>query len=83
MSDLWFSNIEIFVEEECADFRHEMEKYRLERETCSTKSGQSKWLERRMRDFSMWMVSTGKRLSQQYQDPNSVPRSYQSFKLAK
>ena len=83
MNTLWLSNIEIVAEEERADFRREMEKYRLEREAKNTKPRQPNWLENRMRDFSMWMVSTGKRLYSRYYDTAPVPRWYQSFKLAK
>lgn len=83
MNTLWLSNIEIVAEEERADFRREMEKYRLEREAKSTKPRQPNWLERRTRDFSMWMVSTGERLYRRYYDTAPVPRWYQSFKFAK
>ena len=83
MNTLWLSNIEILAEEQRADFRREMEKYRLEREAKSTKPRQPKWLERRTRDFSMWMVFTGERLYRRYYDTAPVPRWYQSFKFAK
>jgi hypothetical protein len=83
MNTLWLSNIEIIAEEERADFRREMENYRLEREARSTKPRQPNWLDYRMREFSMWMVSTGERLYRRYQDSAPVPRWYQSFKLAK
>jgi hypothetical protein len=83
MNTLWLSNIEVLAEEERADFRREMEKYRLEREAQSTKPRQPNWLERRARDFSMWMVSTGERLHRRYHDTTPVPRWYQSFKVAR
>ena len=83
MNTLWLSNIEIIAEEERADFRREMEKYRLEREARSTKPRKPNWMEHRMRDFSTWMVATGERLHRRYHDTAPVPRWYQSFKLAK
>lgn len=83
MNTLWLSNIEIVAEEERADFRREMEKYRLQREAKNTKPRQPNWLERRICDFSQWMVSTGKQLYGRYYDTEPVPRWYQSFKVAK
>ena len=83
MNTLWLSNIEILAEEERADFRREMEIYRLEREAKNTKPRKPNWVEHRMLDFSSWMVSTGKRMRLRYHDTAPVPRWYQSFKLAK
>jgi len=83
MNALWLSNVEILAEEQRADFRREMEKYRLEREAQSTKPRKPNWLERRTHDLSMWMVSTGERLHRRYHDPAPAPRSYQSFKVAR
>ena len=68
MNTLWLSNVEILAQEERADFRRELEQIRLERRT---------------RDFSKWMVSTGERLHRRYSDTVPVPRWYQSFKVAR
>ena len=83
MNTLWLSNLEILMEEHRADFRREMEQLRLEREAQTTKPHRANWLERRMHDFSMWMISTGERLHQRYHVPVPVPRWYQSFKVAR
>ena len=83
MNTLWLSNIEILAEEERADFRRELVQLRLEREAQSTKLHKLNWLERRTRDFSKWMVSTGERLHRRYSDTVPVPRWYQSFKVAR
>jgi len=83
MNTLWLSNIEILAEEQRADFRREMEKYRLEREAESTKPRRPNWLEHRIHDLSVWMVTTGERLYQRYYEIDPVPRWYQSFKVAR
>ena len=83
MNTLWLSNIEILAEEQRADFRREMEKYRLEREAQSTKPRKPNWLEHRMHDLSVWMVTTGERVHQRYHDTDPIPRWYQSFKVAR
>jgi len=83
MNALWLSNIEILAEEERADFRREMEKYRLGREALSTKPRRPSWIVRRMQDLSVWMVTTGERLHRRYYDTDPIPRWYQSFKVAR
>jgi hypothetical protein len=83
MNSLWLSNLEILMEERRADFRREMEQLRLEREAISTKPHKLNWLERRMHDFSMWMMYTGERMHRRYHDPAPRPRWYQSFKVAR
>lgn len=83
MNTLWLSNIEILAEEERTDFRREMELFRLEREARSTKPRKQNWLEHRMHDLSIWMVTTGERLHRRYHDTESLPRWYQSFKFAR
>jgi hypothetical protein len=83
MNILWLSNLEIVAEEERANFRREMEKYRLEREALSTKPRKPHWLQRRMLDLSVWMVTAGKRFYQRYYDIDPIPRWYQSFKVAR
>ena len=83
MNTLWLSNVEIIAEEERADFRREMEQLRLEREASSTKLRKPNWIEHKLHDLSVWMVSTGERLHKRYHDPDSIPRWYQSFKLAR
>ena len=83
MNTLWLSNIEIVAEEERADFRREMEKFWLEREAQSTKPHKLNWMDRRMRNFSQWMVFKGERLHRRYSDTTPVPRWYQSFKVAR
>lgn len=83
MNSLWLSNIEILSEERRADFRREMEQLRLEREAQFTKPRNPGWIERRMHDFSMWMMSTGARLHRRYHNPTPLPRWYQSFKVAR
>jgi len=83
MNTLWLSNIEILAEEHRADFRREMEKYRLEREARSTKPRKPNWLEHRMQDLSVWMVTTGERIHRRYHDTDPIPRWYQSFKIAR
>lgn len=83
MNTLWLSNIEFLAQEERADFRREMEQFRLEREAQSTKPHKLNWMERRMRDFSQWMMFTGERLRRRYSDTTPVPRWYQSFKVAR
>jgi len=83
MNTLWLSNIEILVEEHCADFRREMEKYRLEREAQSTKARKPNWLDHRIHDLSIWMVATSERLYQRYHETDPIPRWYQSFKVAR
>ncbi len=65
MNTLWLSNLEILMEERRADFSREMEQLRLEREAISTKPRKSNWLDHRMHDLSMWMVTTGERLHRQ------------------
>jgi hypothetical protein len=83
MNTLWLSNLEIIMEERRADFEREMEQLRLEREALSTKPHQPNWVDLRMHDLSMWMVTTGERLHRKYHSPAPVPRWYQSFKVAK
>jgi hypothetical protein len=83
MNTLWLSNIEILAEEQRADFRRDMEKYRLEREALGTKPRKPNWLERRMRDLSAWMVVTGERFQRRYHETDPIPRWYQSFKFAR
>jgi hypothetical protein len=83
MNTLSLSNIETIAEEERADFRREMEQLRLEREALSTKPRKPNWIEHRLQDLSIWMVTTGERLHKRYQDTDSIPRWYQSFKLAR
>jgi hypothetical protein len=83
MNNLWLSNVEITAEEERADFRREMEQLRLEREALSTKPRKPNWIEHRLHDLSVWMVTTGERLQQRYHDTDPIPRWYQSFKLAR
>ena len=83
MNTLWLSNLEILMEERRADFSREMEQLRLEREATSTKPRKSNWLDHRMHDLSMWMVTTGERLHRKYHNPAPVPRWYQSFKIAR
>ncbi len=83
MNTLWLSNIEILAEEQRADFRREMEKYRLEREAQSTKPRKPNWLEYRIQNLSVWLVTTGERLNRRYHDTDPIPRWYQSFKIAR
>ncbi len=83
MNTLWLSNIEILAEEERADFRREMEQLRLEREAQSTKPRKPGWIEHRMHDLSVWMVTTGERLHRRYHDTDPIPRWYQSLKIAR
>ena len=83
MNTLWLSNLEILMEERRADFSREMEQLRLEREAISTKPHKSNWMDHRMHDLSMWMVTTGERLRHRYHNPAPVPRWYQSFKIAR
>lgn len=83
MNALWLSNIEIIAEEERADFRREMEKYRLEREALTTKPHKPNWFANRMKDLSVWMLTTGQNLQKHYKDTEPVPRWYQSFKVAR
>ena len=83
MNTLWLSNIEILAEEERTDFRREMEQFRLEREARSTKPRKQNWLEHRIHDLSVWMVTTGERLHRRYHDTEPIPRWYQSFKVAR
>lgn len=83
MNTLWLSNLEILMEERRADFRREIEQLRLEREATSTKPHNPNWMERRLHDFSMWMISAGTRLHSRYHDTAPVPRWYQSFKVAR
>ena len=83
MNTLWLSNIDVVVEEERADFRREMDQLRLEREASSTKPRKPNWIEHRLNDLSVWMVTTGERLHKRYHDTDSIPRWYQSFKLAR
>ena len=83
MNTLWLSNIEILVEEQRADFRREMETYRLEREAQSTKPRKPNWMARRIYDLSVWMVATGERLYSRYYAIDQLPRWYQSFKFAR
>ena len=82
-NSLWLSNLEVLMEERRADFRREMEQLRLEREATSTKLRKPNWMERRMHDLSIWMVSTGERLHRRYHDTTPLPRWYQSFKVAR
>ena len=83
MNTLWLSNLEIIMEERRADFGREMEQLRLEREALNTRPHQPNWVDHRMHDLSMWMVTTGERLHRKYHNPVPVPRWYQSFKVAK
>jgi len=83
MNALWLSNVEIIAEEERADFRREMENYRLQREALNTKPRKPKLIERKIHDLSVWMVTTGERLHNRYHDTEPAPRWYQSFKLAR
>ena len=83
MNTLWLSNIDILAEEERADFRREMENYRLGREALSTKPHKPNWIEHRLHDLSVWMVTTGERLHSRYHDTDPIPRWYQSFKFAR
>jgi hypothetical protein len=83
MNTLWLSNLEVIMEERRADFRREMEQLRLEREAQITKPRNPRWIENRMHDFSVWMMSTGARLHRRYHDPVPPPRWYQSFKVAR
>lgn len=83
MNTLWLSNIDILAEEERADFRREMENYRLGREALSTKPHKPNWIEHRLHDLSVWMVTTGERLHSRYHDTDPIPRWYQSFKVAR
>lgn len=83
MNNLWLSNLEIIMEERRADFRREMEQLRLEREAHNTRMRKPTWTERRMHDFSVWLMTTGARLHRRYHDPAPVPRWYQSFKVAR
>ena len=83
MNTLWLSNIEVLAKEERADFRREMEQLQLEREALNTKPRKQNWLEHRMHDLSVWMVTTGERLHRRYHDTDSLPRWYQSFKIAR
>ena len=82
-NSLWLSNLEVLMEEKRADFRREMEQLRLEREATSTKLRKTKWMERRMYDLSVWMVSTGERIHRRHHDQAPLPRWYQSFKVAR
>lgn len=83
MNALWLSNLDIIMEERRADFRREMEALRLEREALLTKPFRFGWMQRRVHDFSMLLVTTGERLHRQLHDPTPVPRYYQSFKVAR
>lgn len=83
MNELWLPNLEFIVAENRADFRREMEKIRLEHEALSTKPGKRHWLDNRVLDFSAWITKTGLHLRQRYEETESVPRWYQSFKLAR
>ena len=60
-----------------------MEQLRLEREAQSTKPRKPDWIERRMHDLSVWMVTTGERLHRRYHDTDPIPRWYQSLKIAR
>lgn len=83
MNTLWLSNLEIIMEERRADFRREMEQLRLQREAIIPETQKPTWIERRMHDFSVWMISTGERLHKRYHKPAPLPRWYQSFKVAR
>jgi hypothetical protein len=83
MNTLWLSNLEILMEERRADFGREMEQLRLEREATSTQARKSSWMDHRIHDLSVWMVTTGERLHRRYHNPAPVPRWYQSFKIAR
>ena len=83
MNTLWLSNLEILMEEQRADFGSEMEQLRLEREAINTKPHKPNWVDRRMHDLSVWMVTTGEYLHRKYHNPTPVPRWYQSFKVAR
>jgi hypothetical protein len=83
MNSLWFSNLEVLMDERRAEFSREIEQLRLEREALSTKQRNSGWAGRRMHDLSMWMMSTGERMHRRYHDPAPIPRWYQSFKVAR
>jgi len=80
---LCLPTIEILAEEERADFRREVEQYRLVREALKTTPRQPNWLERRMLALSAWMVFTGERLTRRYQNADPIPRWYPSFKIAR
>ena len=83
MNTLWLSNIEILAEEGRADIRREIEQIRLEREARRTKLRKQNWLEHRMHDLSVWMVTTGERLHRRYHNTDPLPRWYQSLKIAR
>jgi hypothetical protein len=83
MNTLWLSNLEILMEERRADFGREMEQLRLEHEAINTKPRKPNWVDRRMHDLSVWMVTTGEHLHRKYHNPAPVPRWYQSFKVAR
>jgi len=71
------------MEERRAGFPPRNGKLRLEREAQTTKPHKLNWLECRLHDLSMWMMSTGERLHRRYHEPAPIPRWYQSFKVAR
>ena len=83
MNTLWLSNLEILMEERRADFRREVEQLRLESEAINARPRKPNWVDRKVHDLSVWMVTTGERLHRRYHDPFPLPRWYQSFKVAR
>jgi len=83
MNSLSLSNLEILMEERRADFRREMEQLQLEREAMSTKERKPNWVIHGMQALSACMIAIGEQLRRRNHNSTPVPRSYQSFKVAK
>lgn len=83
MNSFWLSNLEILMEERRADFRREIEQLHLEREALAAKPRKPGWVEHRLHDFSIWMMTTGERMHRRTHHPAPIPRWYQSLKVAR
>ena len=83
MNSLWLSNLEIIMDERRADFRREIEQLRLEREATLTKPHKPGWVGHRLHALSIWMIAAGERMHRRYHESVTIPRSYQSFKMAR
>ena len=83
MNSLGLSNLEFLMNERCAHFRREIDQLRLEREALASRPRTPGWVERRLHDFSFWMMSTGERMHRRYHNPTLNPRWYQSLKVAR
>lgn len=82
-NSLWISNLEDLMEERRNDFRRDMEQLRLVREAENTKPFKPNIFERKMHDFSVWLIKIGQRIHRRYHTPAPYSRWYQSFKIAK